>query len=238
MDVRVVFVEPESGGNIGSVARLMKNFGISEFYLVNPKAHIGKEAWALAAHAQDILENIIIVKQLKEALNDIDYVVGTTAIVAKSSSNLLRASVSARDFTQNVEKVKGKVALLLGRESTGLSNTELTCCDVVVTIPSDSTYKTLNVASASAIIFYEMWMAKLHFKYKQTKEMSREHRERLLQLFNDICKILNLPIHKERLIQRAFKNIISRALISTRETTLLIGIFRKLYQRLSVGKSG
>lgn len=237
MEIRVVFVEPEAGGNIGSVARLMKNFGISEFYLVNPKIHIGKEARALAAHAQDIMENIIIVQQLKEALNGINYVVGTTAIAAKSSSNLLRASVSARDFAQNVVKVKGKVALLLGRESIGLSNTELTSCDVVVTIPSDSAYKTLNVASASAIIFYEMWMAKLHFKLKQTKEMSRKHRERLLQLFNDVCKILNLPNHKERLIQRAFKNIISRALISTRETTLLIGVFRKLYQRSLVGKS-
>jgi TrmH family RNA methyltransferase len=227
----VVFVEPEFGGNIGSIARLMKNFGLSEFYLVNPKANIGKEVWALAAHAQDIVANIITVNNLKEALNGVNYVVGTTAIVAKSSSNLLRRSMSAREFARGAGGMKGSVALLLGRESTGLSNTELAGCDVIVTVPSDARYKTLNVASASAIIFYELWMTKLQSGDEQIIEVNREHRERLLELFNDLCGTLDHPLHKERLIQRAFKNVVSRAFISTRETTLLIGIFRQLLQR-------
>ncbi len=232
MEIRVVFVEPESGGNIGSIARLMKNFGISEFYLINPKTEIGKEAWTLAAHARDILENAIVVKELNEALKDVNYVVGTTSIVAKSSSNLVRAPISARQFAENVGKVKGTVALLLGRESTGLSNTELTRCDLVVTIPSDSTYKTLNVASASAIFFYELWIAKLCSKSEPDNEVNREHRERLLTLFNEVCEMLNLARHKERLTQRAFKNIISRAFASTREITLLIGVVRNIRQRI------
>ena len=214
MDIRVVLVELEHEGNIGSIARLMKDFGLSELWLVNPKVDIGAEAWSFASHANDILTDATFVKTLDEALDGVGYVVGTTSISAKRSSNLLRATITPQELAQTVCAVKGSVALLLGRESTGLSNEELAKCDVSITIPASPAYRTLNVASAAAIIFYELWMVQSTSRRGHLKEADREYRERLTV--------------------KAFKNIICRAFISRREATLIIGTFREIIQRTSL----
>ncbi len=229
--MRIVLVEPEHEGNIGSIARLMKNFRLNDLWLVNPKAEIGEEARAFASHAQEILTSVTVVKALEQALSDVNYVVGTTSILAKHSSNLKRTSITPKELSRTVWEIRGKVALLLGRESTGLSNEELIRCDIIVTIPSNPAYKTLNVASASAIIFYELWKARLSNRRGYIEEAEREYRERLLMLFEKMCKTVNLPMHKRRLAREAFKNVISRAFISNREATLLIGAFREFLQR-------
>ncbi len=230
MDVRVVFVGPEVEGNIGSMARLMKNFGLSELWLINPKTEIGAEAHAFASHAQDILENMVIADSLDEAFSDVSYVVGTTSIPAERFANVRRTPITPQEFAQTVRTVGGKVALLFGREGTGLSNEELAKCDVVVTIPAHHTYRTLNVASASAIIFYELWKARFGNRRGYVEEASREHRERLAMLFDQMCHRAKLPENKERLTRKAFRNIIGRAFISKREATLIIGVFRELLE--------
>ena len=234
MDVRVVFVEPESEGNIGSVARLMKNFGLDELWLVNPKTEIGTEARAFASHAQNILENAIVADSLDEAFSGVSYAVGTTSIPAERFANITRTPITPQEFAQTVRIVKGKVALLFGRESTGLSNEELAKCDIVVTIPAHHAYRALNVASASAIIFYELWKAKLGNRRGYIEEADREHRERLSMFFDQMCLLVDLPKNRERLARRAIRNIMSRAFISKREATLIIGVFRELLQRNSL----
>lgn len=229
--MKVVFIEPEHEGNIGSIARLMKNFELSEFWLVAPKVNIGDEARALASHAQDIIASLVIVDNLDKALSEVSYVVGTTSILPKRSSNIRRTSITPQELAYIVCAIKGKVALLLGRESTGLSNEELAKCDIIVTIPSNPMYRTLNVALASAIIFYELWKVKLTNRRGYVEEADREYRERLQMLFSQICQKANLPTHKERLVKEAFRNVTSRAFISKREATLLIGAFREFFQR-------
>ena len=233
MKMRVILVEPESGGNIGSIARLMKNFGLKDLWLVNPKARIGEEAKAFASNAQNILDSMHNTKSIDEALGNIGYVVGTTSIAAKCSSNIIRTAITPLEFAHTVKTIKGGVALLLGRESRGLSNKELAKCDIVVTIPSNPDYRTLNVASASAIIFYELWKSTITNRRGHTEEANQECRKRLLMNFDQICQSLCLPLHKKKLTREAFKNVISRAFISNREATLMIGIFRKILQRFS-----
>lgn len=227
-----MLVEPKHEGNIGSIARLMKNFGLSEFWLVNPKVDIGVQARSLASHAENIIEKAITVKNLHDAFFGVGYVVGTTSISAKASSNILRTTITPQEFASNACTVNETIALLLGRESTGLSNEELNKCDVIVTIPSNPAYRTLNIASAASIIFYELWKTKLANKRGYVEEANRVYRERILMLFGQICQ-LNLPSHKERLTKRAFKNVISRAFISKREATLIMGAFRQLIQSTS-----
>ncbi|MFH0748333.1 MAG: TrmH family RNA methyltransferase [Candidatus Bathyarchaeota archaeon] len=139
--------------------------------------------------------------------------------------------MTPEEFASTVSGFKGQVALLFGRESTGLSNRELMKCDIIVTIPSSPEYKTLNVALASAIIFYELWKKRLTNRRGYSEEANREYRVRLLMVFSQMCKTINFPSHKERLATEALKNIISRAFISKRETTLLIGAFREILER-------
>ncbi len=228
MRIRVVLVEPEHEGNVGSIARLMKNFGLSKLWLVSPRVKLGSEAYSYAVHAGDVLERAVIVEGLDEALEGVQRVVGTTSIVARISSNLRRVAVTPKELAEQTVKMRGETALLFGREGSGLSNRELDMCDILVSIPSSSAYRVLNVASASAIVFYELWKARTNSEEKRSVEgADAEARKRLLDLFDALTVKGKLPEHKRRLANKAFKNIVSRAFISRREASLMTGALRR-----------
>ncbi len=227
MKIRVVLVEPEHEGNVGSIARLMKNFGLSQLWLVNPQISLGSEAYIRAVHAGDLLDCCQVVRDLKEACLEMDWIIGTTAIYAKKSSNLRRTTITPEELAKQSAFQKNRLALLFGREGHGLSNRELDLCDVVVSIPSSSQYQTLNIASASAIIFYELWKARSLERQEATREVDVQTKLRLLQFFTELVEKEGLPPHRKRLATKAFRNIISRAFISQREAHLLLGVFRR-----------
>ena len=228
MNIRVVLVEPEHEGNVGSIARLMKNFGLTQLWLVNPQIVLGSEAYARAVHASELLDNCCIVHNLKQACLNIEWVIGTTAIYAKKQSNLRRTTITPEELAKQSSIQRGNLALLFGREGHGLSNQELDLCDVVVSIPSSSQYQTLNIASAAAIIFYELWKKRGNQQHKRSsREVGVQTKLRLLQLFTDLVEKEGLPPHRKRLATKAFRNIISRAFISQREAHLLLGVFRR-----------
>lgn len=228
MNIRVVLVEPEHEGNVGSIARLMKNFGLSQLWLVNPQISFGSEAYARAVHASDLLDCCHIVQNLKQACLDMDWIIGTTAIYAKKSSNLRRTTITPEELAkQSAFQERSRLALLFGREGRGLSNKELDLCDVVVSIPSSSQYQTLNIASASAIIFYELWKKRSHELQGATRAIDVYTKLRLLQFFTELVEKEGLPPHRKRLATKAFRNIVSRAFISHREAHLLLGVFRR-----------
>ena len=111
MPLRVILLEPEKAGNIGAVARSMKNFDQQDLWIVNPKTCINGEAKAYAMHGSDVLSSAKIVKQLNEALKDIDIVAGTSSVVAKSPSNLTRTPTTPREFAKRLQRTKGKSQL-------------------------------------------------------------------------------------------------------------------------------
>jgi TrmH family RNA methyltransferase len=114
MSVRVVLLEPETGGNIGSIARSMKNFQLNDLWVVNPKTPIDTEARKFAMRGLDILNSARIVRSLRTALRGIDLVVGTSAIAATSTSNLFRSPITPSELAQTIHTTKGKVALVFG----------------------------------------------------------------------------------------------------------------------------
>lgn len=229
MDIRVVLLEPEHEGNVGSIARIIKNFGFDELWLVDPKMKLGIETKIFAMHAGEVIEKAVIVNNLDEAFKGVKFIVGTTAINAKKSSNVLRILITPEELANRTAYIKEKIAIVFGRESRGLSNDELAKCDVIVTIPSSPFYRTLNVASASAIILYELWKAKANHPKGYFKEVDADKRKRIIRLFNQLSKDARITTYKRRLANQSFHNIISRALISQREATLIIGVLRKLH---------
>jgi tRNA/rRNA methyltransferase len=228
VNVRVVLVAPEHAGNVGAIARLMKNFGLSRLCLVAPQVELENDAYARAVHAGDVLAGASIVGALDEALAGVDWVIGTTAVVATKSSNLRRTAITVDELATRLQHQRGEAALLFGREGSGLSNRELDRCDVVMSIPSSPTYRALNVASAAAIIFYELWtvgVAGGGRGYGAAADASA--RARLLALFTALAVKEGAPPHRRRLAATAFKNVLSRAFISKREASLLIGVLRR-----------
>ena len=232
MHLRVVLVEPEHDGNVGSIARLMKNFDFDELWIVNPQTPLGDEAVAFASHAKNLIEAVTKVEFLDEALKDVSLAVGTTSILPKRAANVLRTAVTPEEFTRIVGPIKGTVALLLGRESKGLSNFELEKCDLVVSIPTAYRYRALNVASAAGIVFYELWKSQHGFRRIYIEEADRESRRRLVEMFDRLCGEVLVAPYKRRLAVRAFLNVLSRAPASSRETSLLLGVVRQTIQRL------
>ncbi len=231
MEIHIVLVEPEHEGNIGLIARIMKNFGYKNLWLVNPKTRLGPEARALASHAQELLVKARIVQNLDPPLRNCDYTVATTAIIGKNPSNLNRKSLTLREFAERVKIVEGKIAIIFGRESRGLTNKEITKCDFVITIPTNSEYKTLNIATAVSITLYEIRTAQ-NMNMSYFKQADKETRLRLVDKFEDLSRKVSIPTYKIPLTRTALSNVISRGLISTREASLMTGVFRRAIERI------
>jgi len=225
MAIRVILVEPEKAGNIGAIARSMKNFDLNDLWVVNPKVAIDSEARAYSMHGLGVLASARIVKSLDEALRGVDLVAGTSSVVATSRSNLSRMAVTPDRLAAKVHTGKGTVGIVFGRESTGLRNQEVEECDLIVNIPASRSYNVLNIAAAASIIFYEMFRKRTA---RQKLELaSKDSRQRLLRQFSKLMKARDIQPHRRRLAERAFRNIISRSSMSSREASLLLGVFRK-----------
>ncbi len=229
---RVVLVEPESSGNIGFIARLMKNFGLKDLVLVNPIAKVNEESVNFSAHAVDIINNIKIVDSLEDALEDADLIIGTTSIPG-SDYNPIRTCLSSYELCKMDFAEKSIIALVFGRESRGLTNEELNQCDFTVTIPAEHSYPTLNISHAASIIFYELRKVKAERGFQKSRLASKIEKEIILNYFNEILSKIGYPRVKFHIARRIVRNIFSRALISGREAHTLIGILRRISENLS-----
>ncbi|NRQ44407.1 tRNA (cytosine(32)/uridine(32)-2'-O)-methyltransferase TrmJ [Rheinheimera sp. YQF-2] len=157
--IRIILVGTTHTGNIGSVARAMKTMGLSALYLVAPKELPDGQAYALSAGASDILANAKVFDTLQDAISDCGLVVGSSARSRTLSWPMLEPRECGIKAVQ--EAATQPVALVFGRESSGLSNEELQLCNYHVCIPANPEYSSLNLAMAVQIITYEVRMARL-----------------------------------------------------------------------------
>ena len=228
--VRVILVQPKYSGNIGAVARAMKNFGFSDLTLVSPLAKIDGLARMYAVRAQDLLDQVNVVDTIEEAIRDADLVVGTTARGAGSTSNLLRSSYPPREVAGIVNRTASRAAFLFGREDMGLRNEELETCDIVLRVPSSHVYPTLNVSTAVAITLYELYFAS---RSGHVHRATSEAISRIIYEADLMLGAASYPPFRRKRAARALKNILGRSLPSPREASLLVGIFRKARMRLA-----
>ena len=156
-NIRIVLVNTTHPGNIGGVARAMKNMGLSDLCLVEPKLFPHEDAVARASRADDLLDNALVVETLDEALADCQLVVGTSA----RSRTIPWPLVNPRELSAIVAPLPAdtRVAILFGREDRGLTNDELQRCHHHVHIPVNEDFSSLNIAAAVQVITYELRMA-------------------------------------------------------------------------------
>ncbi|KYK29664.1 MAG: hypothetical protein AYK19_19455 [Theionarchaea archaeon DG-70-1] len=213
--ISIIFVEPESAENIGSIARCMKNFGAEQLILVNPCSLQGAQKTAM--HAADILEKAVITKTFADALTLVDTSIATTS----ETAGLLRNALTPVD----VKNVAGNTGIVLGRESNGLTNEEIEMCDFVVSIPTSEEYPVLNAASAGCIILYELFKSERR-EPKPEKELVGK--ERILEEFQEISDLIEKREHRKRIWRIVLKRVLSKAFLTDRETTVLLGFFRRI----------
>ena len=172
-NIRIVLIQTSHPGNIGSAARAMKTMGLSEFYLVRPKSFPDDQAVAMSSNATDILDKAVVVETIEEALVDCRLVVGTSARYERTLQwELLEPRACSEKLVEQAQT--GKVAVLFGRENSGLTNEELAMCHFLVHVPTNPDYSSLNVASAVQILSYECRVAHLS---KQKNESTKTEKE-------------------------------------------------------------
>lgn len=156
---RIVMIGTSHPGNIGSAARAMKTMGLSQLYLVEPEAFPHPKALEMASNAADILEQAKVVTSLDQAIGDCALVVGTSARMRKIPWPLLTPREMISKLKQ--EAPEHQVAILFGREHSGLTNEELQRCHFHIQIPANPDYSSLNIASAIQVIAYELRVGSL-----------------------------------------------------------------------------
>ncbi len=159
--IRIVLVNTTHPGNIGAAARAMKNMGLSELCLVEPKLFPHPDAIARSSRADDILETALVVESLEEAVADCQLVVGTSARGRHIPWPIVNPRELSAQVSERLSKTPDdfKVAILFGREDRGLTNEELHACHLHVHIPTNPDFSSLNVGAAVQVIAYELRMA-------------------------------------------------------------------------------
>ncbi|MBI4448384.1 TrmJ/YjtD family RNA methyltransferase [Candidatus Woesearchaeota archaeon] len=226
-NIVVVAQEFSNPGNCGALARVMKNFGLNKLIFLNPKCdYLSKEALDRATHAKAILKEAKVVADFGMLTKNFDYVVGTTAIIARDY-NVTRLSITPEQFAEM--QIKSKVALIIGREAAGMTNDELKECDLIVHIPSSIDYSTLNVSHAAAIIFYELFKHNKEAKVKAVVFAGAKDKNVLVQKIYEALDKMGFSSKEKKETQRiVWKRVVGKALLTRREAFALFGFFKKI----------
>jgi len=157
--IRFVLVEPGHPGNIGATARAMKTMGLGQLYLVSPRRYPDPQAEWRAAGALDLLDNAVVVDDLSEAIAECDLVIGTSTRSRSIPWPVHTASEIGKLVIEDTQS--RNIAVLFGREASGLSNDELQRCNMHLQIPTHPDYSSLNLSMAVQIVAYELYQARL-----------------------------------------------------------------------------
>jgi len=241
----VILVQPENAGNIGSIARIMKNFDFNDLIIFNPIENVNEitsyETQGYAMHGKDILLNANIIRvdsqeryneALKKFLNGFDLILGTTA-KGKRYTNLNRLAIFVENFDIPVSEKALRIALLFGKESRGLTNEEIEFSDILLRIPATSSYPTLNLSHACGIILYEIYKKLNILKIGRGKNpvllAEKNDRKILYKYIQKLIKKLKIRNYRKKNAFHAFKNVFERAMMSKKELSMILGLFSKIY---------
>jgi TrmH family RNA methyltransferase len=231
--VRIVLVEPSHPGNIGSAARAMKTMGLADLVLVNPKIFPSAEATALAAGAADVLTSARVVSSLAEAIADCGYIAATTSRPRTHYWEIL----SPRDFAERVATLPAATptAILFGSERYGLASEDLQCCNVIVNIPANPAYMSLNLAMAVQVLSYELAVARERPSSQIQMEIALAPASELQRLYAHIEQVLALVDFPDRTggghLMARVRRLFNRAMLDQNEVNILRGMLTAIEGR-------
>jgi len=235
--VRIVMVNTTEPGNIGAAARAMKNMMLTQLYLVAPSNYPSAVATARASGADDVLSNAIVCSSLEEALIGVNLVIGASARQRNIKWRQLDVIETCNEIQSSVVSNNQEVAVVFGTENSGLTNEELDLCSILMTIPGNPQYFSLNVASAIQVFAYQNYVSTVEGKFDNTlgelanfKDLNSfyKHLEQALEHLGyfDSKKPQNL-------LMRRLRRFFRRSMPEKEEVAILRGILNKIkpYQK-------
>ena len=234
--VKVVLVGTTHPGNIGATARAMKNMGIFDLALVEPKEFPSDVATFRSKAAKDILEKASVHTSLEEAISECELVVGTSARGRTVPWPVLDPREAAEEMHKS--SLNGKVAIVFGREDRGLTNEELGLCNFHVHIPSDPEYSSLNLSQAVQILAYEIRLSYLQDRhvnkeYWDVELANNEQTERLINHMDELMQEVDVyDVENPRKLLVRVRRFFKRSKIDVMEANIFRGLFATIQKKL------
>ena len=234
--VKVVLVGTTHPGNIGATARAMKNMGILDLALVEPKEFPSDVATFRSKAAKDILEKASVHTSLEEAISECELVVGTSARGRTVPWPVLNPREAAEEMHKS--SLNGKVAIVFGREDRGLTNEELGLCNFHVHIPSDPEYSSLNLSQAVQILAYEIRLSYLQDRhvnkeYWDVELANNEQTERLINHMDELMQEVDFyDVENPRKLLVRVRRFFKRSKIDIMEVNIFRGLFASIQKKL------
>jgi tRNA/rRNA methyltransferase len=228
MNIVFILVEPAVPGNVGASARAMNTMGFGQMRLVKPCDYLGEEARMLAHGSNHILENAVVYQSFGEAIEDMDFVVGTTAKKRSSKEEYVDGR-ELKEFLKKKGSSVNSVGLVFGREESGLTNDEVGRCDVATYISMKASYPSLNLSQA--VMIYSFLLTNIQAKLVESPD-SLSNQEGLKELKNKVVNLLvDIEINKNPVL---FSRIIERIMLLGEDD---IHLFHSVMNKLE-GKTG
>ncbi|THF66070.1 RNA methyltransferase [Pseudothauera nasutitermitis] len=224
--VRIVLSRTSHPGNIGAAARAMKTMGLSRLWLVEPREHPSREAWARASGALDVLDRAQVVSTLEEALAGTVLSAAVTARRRELALPRLHAREAAAELL--AWAAQGEVALVFGNETSGLTNEEVALCGMPVSIPANPEYSSLNLGAAVQLLCYELRMGALAPAAPVDPRPEPATHDEVEGFFAHLERAstqsgFHDPAHPKRLLPR-LRRLFGRARLEKEEVSILRGL--------------
>ena len=239
----ICLVEPEYAMNVGYVARVMANFGVPQLYVISSfENRLDKsEMFKFASHGERIIETMRVLKSFDVLKRRFNILIGTTAIRARRKSNVTRGTF---DLEQSLPLIlsqipranqKRGICLVFGRDTTGLTNSELRLCDYAVTINTGTSYNTLNISHACGIMLYKLAeYSRGHpaIKHKMNHLSTVKEKKRIIELFGELALLSDYQEHKKDKLELALRRMLNRSSLSLKELYFIMGLASKANSKI------
>lgn len=238
-DIRIVLVNPSHPGNVGAAARAMKNMGLKQLVLVAPQEFPDPRAIWRAASARDLVESAQVVDTLDEAIAGCQLVVGTSARERRIPWPLVEPRAMAEQVF--AEPAENRIAVLFGREDSGLTNEELQRCNLHVNVPTHEDYRSLNLAMAVQIISYELRMRSLARELRPEQPMDEwdeplatsDDVERLYEhLFATLAELKFYDPANPKQLETRLRRLFNRTRLDKMELNILRGVLTEVQKHI------
>ncbi|MSQ47366.1 MAG: RNA methyltransferase [Deltaproteobacteria bacterium] len=227
-NLRIVLVRPQYSGNIGAVARAMDNFGMRSLALVNPAPVHRQQAEMMAVHAREILDAMQLYPSLHAAVADCGLVIGTTCRPGLYREHAVPLRTLAPTLV--AAAATNRVALVFGPEDSGLSNEDLRYCHQLLTIPTNATYTSLNLAQAVVLCCSEIFLTAQSESASLAPALAVADRQEMMyeKLKHALLRIGFLHKDNPEHIMLALRRFFGRAGLEERDVRILLGLARQI----------
>lgn len=235
-NIKIILVETTHPGNIGAAARAMKNMCLENLALVNPQCPVGEIAFARSSGAHSVLDNMQQFDTLQQAVADCHVVFGTSARIRSMPMPFVSPEQACEEIHN--KDPDNKIAIVFGREHSGLTNEEMDCCHYALTIPTNEKFSSLNVASAVQVVSYELYKNSERNDQKPIKDdieraSMQEVQDFIEHLEKTLVDIEFLDPTNPKLLMKRLTQLSMRQQLSKNEVSIFRGVLTAINKKTS-----